>query len=334
MRKVLCLSLLFVLVAAWTGCGDSTHRLVPSSQLVFIQAAGSLPGAMHQSIELGRLRSPRMARRAVPGLTALSTTIASGTDSVIMMKNDGTGETTLASQGGWFGSVQLSLDGKMAVGVAEDQNGFFQIFVVNMSNLQNLNPVMLTSDAQDHMYPQLSPDNKTVLFMKYDNSAETGYAYTISVSGGTQNKISTPSGVFVNYPSYTPNGKKIVFEEENNDTISIMNLDGTNIKNLTTGNYFDEFPSVSPDGQTIVFSRYGKDVETVGEDIYTMKIDGTSVKQLTSDGTNWDPFFVNNKIAFVSYRDNAGGGEIYSMNVDGTGVKRLTNNSLDEYFIW
>jgi Tol biopolymer transport system component len=330
---------MLLIVAAGSGCGDSTHALLPTSQLAFIRSAAIGSGASTMSrhaMEPGGLRFPGTPHVRAAGIAPLLNATASGTDSIVTMKNDGTGETMLASQTGWFGSVQLSLDGKMGVGTVEDDNGYMQIYVVNMTSVHNLQPVKITSDAQQHYYPQLSPDNSTVVFMQYDPSNEQGFAYTIKASGGTETKISTPLGIFVNFPTFTPDGKKIVFEEENNDTINIMNLNGTGIKTLTNGDgtaYFDECPSVSPDGTKIVFSRYGKDVETVGEDIYIANIDGTSVKQLTTDGNNWDPMFVNDKILFVSHRDNAGGSEIYSMNLDGTSVKRLTNNNVNDAFI-
>ena len=80
-----------------------------------------------------------------------------------------------------------------------------------------------------------------------------------------------------------------------------------------------------------MFSRYPTQ-GTYAEDIWTVNIDGTNPKQLTTDGMSWDPMFVKDKIVFVSWRDNASGNEVYSMNLDGTNQKRLTNNNVNEYF--
>ncbi len=317
MRKALFLTLLLALAAISAGCGDSTHSLVPTSNLAFVRGSAGT-AAVHQFAQAGTIHKHAFDSKP------LSTGIAPGSESVVMMKNDGTGETVLSIQNnstGNFGAVQLSLDGKMGVGTAVDENGYLQIYVANMANPKNMKAVQLTTDAENHHVPQLSPNNKTVLFFKYNATNGNYQAYTIKASGGAETLISTPS-VGVVTPTYTPDGLKIVFEEENNDTIDIMNADGTGINVLTNGQgaYFDELPSVSPDGKTIAFSRWGA-TETGGENIYTVNINGTNLKQLTTTGTAWDPLFVNSKIAYVS------GGDIYSMNLDGTSQKNLTNTS-------
>lgn len=331
MRKLFCLSLVLCLVAVWAGCGDSSSsKLAPTSNVVFVRGpAPASVASLSRAIEAGRLTSHLAIPKAAMG--ARPFVIAAGNDTVVMMKNDGSNQKALTSQGetGTFGSVQLSLDGKMAVGTALDDKGYLQIFVVSMSNLSNLQPTQLTNDLEHHYTPQLSPDNKTVIFVK-ENSATNGpQAFTIKVSGGAETAIATSSGTSVNYPSYTPDGKKIVFEEEENDTISIMNLDGTGIKNLTDGTYFDEFPSVTADGKQIVFSRYGKDTE-MGEEIFSINIDGTGLKQLTTTGAGsdkWDPIVANDKILYIQ------NGDVWGMNLDGSGQKNLTNNGNYEYFV-
>ena len=334
MRKTLFLTLLLAFVSAWVGCGDSTHSLVPTSQLAFVRAsAGSsaLSASIHHSAELSGLRANARRPIAGPGLKPYLNTIASGTDSIVVMKNDGTGEAVVANQAGRFYAVQLSLDGKKGVATAEDENGILQVFIADMTNLKNANPLQLTTDAADHYAPQISPDNKTVIFIKYNITAGNYQAYTIKASGGTETLISTPS-VDVNTPSYTPDGKSIVFEDDNLDTINMMKTDGTGMKTITNAGgtaYFDQFPSVSPDGAKIVFSRYGKETATAGEDIYIANIDGSNVKQLTNTGAtadSWDPMFVRNKVAFVYM------GDIYAMNTDGTGVKDISNDPNNEYF--
>ena len=340
MRKALLVTLLLVFVAGWVGCGDSTHPVVPTSQLAFIRSAsiGTLTAARHQSREMRSLGTlPSRKAHVGVGLQPYANGIANGTDSIVLMKNDGTGATVAANQGGTFYSVQLSTDGKKGVVAAEDENGNLQIFIADVTNLQNANPVQLTTDATDHYSPQLSPNNKTVVFVKYDSTAGTDRAYTVPAAGGTQSAINTPDTVDVWTPSFTPDGTKIVFEEDNLDTINIMNVDGTGMKTLTNAGgtaYFDQYPSVSPDGTKLVFSRYGKATHTT-EDVYIANIDGSNLKQLTNSGTAaeaWDPMFVNNKIVFVYYNSANGDNDIYSMNIDGSGAKDISSNTQDEYF--
>jgi len=340
MRKTLLLAFLLLLLAAWIGCGDSTHSLVPTSQFAFVRSGGGSLGAVrHQSRELRGLGtlSSRKAHLGA-GLRPYANAIASGTDSIILMNNDGTGETVAANQAGYFYSVQLSLDGKKGVVSADDENGNLQIFIADVTNLKNANPLQLTTDAADHYVPQISPDNKTVIFVKYDATAGVGRAYTVPAAGGTQTMISTPDTADVWTPSFTPDGKKIIFEEDNLDTINIMNTDGSGMKTLTNvggTDYFDEYPSVSPDGTKLVFSRYGKGISTASEDVYIANIDGSNLKQLTTGGAAgdaWDPMFVNNKIVFAYYSIANNDNDIYTMNFDGSGQKDISSNAKDEYF--
>jgi Tol biopolymer transport system component len=346
MRKVLLLFLTLMLVAFLAvSCGDSskTSPLLPQSEtslFSFIRQApsGSTSTALDRHFRTEHARVAEMHKIAsAGGLKPFDVEIEPGTDSVVMMKNDGTGETVLANQAGWFDSVQLGYDGKKGVFSARDLSGFMQVFYVDLSNISNPVITQLTSDAEYHYYPQLSRDGTKVIFMKFVSDVEKGQAVIMSPTGGSENVIATP--FFVNFPSFAPNGK-IVFEEEDNDTINIMNADGTGNTVLTNADHqsYDEFPSVSQDGKTITFSRYPAD-DSTGENIFSMNIDGTNVKQLTTDSASWDPMFVNDKIVFVSSRDSLGGGtwignEIYSMSSDGTNQKRLTNNTVDEYFIY
>ncbi|MBZ5703999.1 MAG: DUF5050 domain-containing protein [Acidobacteriia bacterium] len=332
MRKVLFFSVLLIFVGiALVNCGDNGTS-VPK-QFAFIRAAAgsslSSVSAQERHFQMEHsLRTPRMHQGV--GLKHWTNDLSAGDDSVVLMNTDGTGELVIAPQMGWFEAVQESADTMKGVGTAQDSNGNYQVIFVDLADKKNPVATEITTDAEYHWSPQLSWDGTKVVFVKTANEMG-GQAVIMPTSGShTETVISTP--FWVSYPSFTPNGK-IVFEEETNDTINIMNQDGTGNTRLTNADhaYFDECPSVSPDGKTIVFSRYPTQ-GTYAEDIWTVNIDGTNPKQLTTDGMSWDPMFVKDKIVFVSWRDNASGNEVYSMNLDGTNQKRLTNNNVNEYF--
>jgi Tol biopolymer transport system component len=119
-----------------------------------------------------------------------------------------------------------------------------------------------------------------------------------------------------------------VFENDDTDTISIMNADGTGLANITSEQdpeHGDWAPSVSPDGKTVVLSRNG--------DIYAVSISGGALTKLTTNGESWDPMFVKDKIVYISYVSGLSD-EVFSMNTDGTNQKQLTSNTVDEYFDW
>jgi Tol biopolymer transport system component len=264
------------------------------------------------------------------GLQPWANDMDSGTDSVVLMNNDGTGETTVVSQAGWFESIQLAVDGKSAVFSAEvttTDGTYDQIFLGKAAG-GTYAVTQLTSDAEDHHQPQLSFDGTKVVFVK---DIESNQAYVMNAAAGaTETLVPTPAGENVYSPTFTPDGKSIVYEDCVPDSINIVNLDGTGwaILHNADGSVEDDTPAVSPDGKLIAFASYNNGME----DIYVMDITGKNVTQLTTDGLNDDPMFVNNKIVFISDRDNVGTSEIYSMDANGKNVKRLTNNTVSEWF--
>lgn len=332
MRKVLLFVLILSLAAAWmVGCGDSKKTLPTqtlTSNFAFVRSGGGATGFAQHILPFNRL-SLRHSARGVPN-------VSNGNDSIVIMKNDGTGETVLANNVAGIGSVQLSLDGKTGVSMEEDDNGYLQVYYADLTNLSNIQPKQLTSSPEDHYAPQLSADRSTVIYYKWMGDIQGSQAFTVKASGGSETQISTP-GMEVYFPTFTPDGKHVVFEGYTNSssssTISMMNLDGSGITTITNlGTDWDEMPSVSPGGKTIVFSRYTSGETGGGEDIFTIGMDKTNLKQLTTDGRNWDPLFVNDKIVFVSWRD--GNDLIYSMNPDGSNQKNLTPNDTYDFMFW
>lgn len=339
MRKIIFLLLISTTSVWWIGCGSSSSNNTPpptqalTSNFAFVRVdnGGGLQ-AQHRLQEGSPYLFFHEKQLAAPLQSGVT-----GNESVLMMKNDGTGSTVLVSGIGPIGSVQLSLDGKKGVSMEADENGYMQIYSVDMTNLQSLNPVQVTTSLEDHVMPQLSPDNSKIIYHKWI-SGTMAQAFTVNVAGGTETQISTPSN-YVLFPAYTPDGKKIVFATFDSahtyEGISVMNADGSGITTLTgTAGSYDGYPSVSPDGKTVVFYRYTPQPTGGTEDIFTVGFDGSNLKQLTTDGESWDPMYVNDKIVFVSYRDHNGAGEIYSMGLDGSNQKNLTNDAVDEFFFW
>ncbi len=148
-------------------------------------------------------------------------------------------------------------------------------------------------------------------------------------------------------PTFSPDGRKIVFVSDRDRNIYLMNGDGTDEKRLTKGP--TETPTFSPDGRKIAFAS-NKDYNY---DIYVMNDDGTDEKRLTVNNelsiiTEDDrfPSFSpdGKKVVYTSYvnkikypkgiceLDEIGKftqiethGEISVINSDGTDEKRLTN---------
>lgn len=160
-------------------------------------------------------------------------------------------------------------------------------------------------------------------------------------SDGTNLKILTKGDGNNGFPSWSPDGKQIVFRAANKDKKGLFILDSTTgATRILTDNSHDNFPSWSPAGDLIAFTSF-RDGDY---EIYTIKPDGTQLKRLTNTPGNdahnsWSPD--GKWIAFASSR---GGfkdesvlhplnpqpyGEIYVMRADGSDVRMLTDDQFE-----
>ncbi len=138
------------------------------------------------------------------------------------------------------------------------------------------------------------------------------------------------------HPSWSPDGKRIVFSSKRDGGITaeiyVMDADGGNPQRLTNNGHNDYSPSWSPDGDRIVFASVGE--------IYVMDADGGNQQKLSQDdqkdySASWSPD--GKRIVFSSERDGHFRGdhgltaEIYVMDTDGGNQQRLTNNRNNDW---
>ncbi len=164
----------------------------------------------------------------------------------------------------------------------------------------------------------LEPDH---IFFMSDRDNDQFDLYIMETDGDNQERLTT-SGVRVGNYSLSPDGRRIIFNLDE-DNMCTINDDGTWLISILSGQ--DAFePAWSPDGTRIAFQLW----EEGTAEIYVMDVDGGNLTRLThnsyyDDYPAWSPD--GTQIAFVSGRD--GNSEIYVMNADGSDQHRLTNNS-------
>jgi Tol biopolymer transport system component len=166
----------------------------------------------------------------------------------------------------------------------------------------------------------------------YDVMSSLDMDIYIMDADGSNQAVFISSPEWEQSPSWSPDGKRIVFESdvEGNDEIYIVSIDSGVFTRLTFNSASDNSPSWSPDGTKIAFAsdRDGDDPSDISfYEIYVMDADGGNARRLTYnsvwDGSpSWSPD--GKQIAFSSLKD--GSGEIYLMDADGGNMKNLTNN--------
>ncbi len=100
---------------------------------------------------------------------------------------------------------------------------------------------------------------------------------------GTGVEALTGGTVHSGFPSYSADGRQLVFRVwgEREKGLRILDLASRRVRVLTTE--YDNVPGWSPDGRLIVFTRK---TSATNFDVFTIRPDGTGLRRLTTDGAN------------------------------------------------
>ncbi|MFE2111572.1 hypothetical protein ACFXAF_37715 [Kitasatospora sp. NPDC059463] len=199
--------------------------------------------------------------------------------------------------------------------------------------------------------PAWSPDGKQLAFTRSwgtsdPTTEQIQYSdlYVIAPDGTTAQRLTfltndTPYSGVVTDPSWSPDGKQIVFSYRtsatgrpaNSRALYLVNADGTGLRQLTPWELrAGDRANWSPDGTRIVFTTYPSDAENApGGGIYTVHPDGTAVEALTpgpSDTIYGIASYSPDGTTIAFAQAPAGGiSELYTMRADGTAVARLSD---------
>ena len=242
--------------------------------------------------------------------------------------------------------LMVTVDARARIAFESDRDGHiidnswaYEIYVMDADGGNQRN---LTNNPANDRSRSWSPDGKRIAFVSERDEHPhfipglfASEIYVMDANGKNQQNL-TNNPADDGYPSWSPDGKQIIFQSNRDELqyeIYVMDADGGNQQKLTENpNNEDEYPSWSPDGQQIVFVS-AKDGH-FGYEIYVMDADGGNLQRLTENLKHeWDPVWSpdGKRIAFSLDRKGDGVNfEIYVMDADGANQRRLTENRSDD----
>ncbi|ALL71238.1 tolB protein precursor (plasmid) [Paraburkholderia caribensis MBA4] len=245
--------------------------------------------------------------------------------------------------------TEKAINSSIAI-INPDFSGYTRIYDPSTSGL-DLD--MVKKGLAGAFQPTWSPDRQWVAFGVGDwfftRGAGPGRIARIKADGSMSGhpEILTDGSINAGFPSYSPDGKKLVYRvwSQKVQGLRILDLDTRTTTVLTTE--ADNLPGWSPDGTKIVFTRKQikpTDPNRFNYDVFTIKPDGTGLSRLTDDGSNqghavwtWD-----GRIAYSSgtygFRDELAlydnsfqpDGQNWVMNADGTDQHAITDTLWEE----
>ncbi|MBO6879075.1 S41 family peptidase [Winogradskyella sp.] len=184
-----------------------------------------------------------------PDVSDSHITFTYGDDVWIASKSGGIANR-LSSPAGAESFPRFSPDGKM-IAYTANYNGNFDVYVINVNGGI---PKRLTYHGMNDRVLGWTPDGKSVLFASSRESGRQRYNqfYTVSVDGGSPEKLSVPYG---EYASFSSDGNKIAYTDRSRVSrnwkryrggtapdILIFDLKTYNTENITSNTANDELP--------------------------------------------------------------------------------------------
>ena len=206
--------------------------------------------------------------------------------------------------------------------------------------------VLFSDSLKSALVPVWSPQGDKITFAlgQFFQTIKGPAVADIAVMNGdgSELKILTGGNGNFGFPSWSPDGKQIVYRMSSDTSkgLFIIDVETKKVKALTTNSH-DNFPSWSPTGEYIAFTSKREN----DYNIYIIHPDGSGLRQLTNTPGNdahsvWSPdgkwiafstaqgYFKDEAILHIANPQPYG--EICVIRADGTERKVLTDNQYEE----
>jgi Tol biopolymer transport system component len=218
-----------------------------------------------------------------------------------------------------------------------------------LMNADGTNRRMLFDDpAKSALAPAWSPAGDRIafglgeFFSMAPGRENVTSSLAIMKTDGTGLRVLTAAGDRAGFPSWSPDGRKLVYRAADGAGrgLRIIDVESQQITLLTDGAHKDNFPAWSPKGDRIAFAS---DRDGTFQ-IYTIEPNGQNIRRLTQSPGNdahmaWSPdgkwiAFTSSRTGFLDemllHQGNAAPtGKIFVMNADGGDVRQLTENQFE-----
>ena len=237
-----------------------------------------------------------------------------GPPAVFTVKSDGSDLERL----GTGLQPSISRDGKRIVFVRSSSSGA-ELWVLNSGNGS---VERITADVKGNAQPAISPDGSRIVFVGRARAGgdlnEREHLYVIDADGSNERELTNGQRNADSEPSFSPDGKRIVFVRTSNFTqlmtISVGGGDPTPVTNRDGPFTGPEGPSYSPDGDRILFDAFARS----GARIWTIGSGGNGLDQVTKgDDEGVEPAYSPDGDSIVFRR----GRELFTMDADGSATK-------------
>ena len=172
--------------------------------------------------------------------------------------------------------------------------------------------------------PAWSPDGRSIAFASLRGG--TSHVYVMDADGTGTRRL-TSSNQDDNHPSWSADGKRIVFAREG--ALFVVPATGGAARRVGRGLGSAADPAWSPDGRWIAYD-YRNPGSSVRE-LYLMRADGTAIRRLTKLGQVSALPAWSGDSKRIAFQSNAALGhfEAYTIGADGTGLRQVTQSVVD-----
>ena len=279
------------------GCGTSTIAIPKFTKVAFISTrsvnpptsmfTSNLDGTNVTPIPFSTTNVQNLSSSA-DGKTVTFVAYIAGSYSLWIGNSDGTGQKQLTTPGNIYWA-RLSPNGKQIV--YSDNMNHISIMSADGTGFLDLTPTLPTNMMRCYE-PSFSADSSQVVFGCY-GSAMYGI-YTVKTDGSGTKTVEVRGNKTVDYPFFTPDGKKIIFvgnsfavaathnQAINPYSVGSVNIDGTGETVLVTN---------ANEAVVMNSSLYYATGNNCSRQIFKANLDGTTPVAVTDGKSNDDLFY-------------------------------------------